>query len=122
VVAELLPLQAVVPRTSRPFPQLNNRKLRARKNSQPLRGSASLADRGVLACPGVQAQRSLGFSVRVGSEMNGWETGFCGCPGLMLALASSRLLWEATAGGLVVSSALWERRLTTSHKYGSLKG
>jgi hypothetical protein len=44
-------------------------------------------------------------------EMGG-KPGFVGAP----------LLWEATAGGLVVSLALWERRLTTSHKYGSLKG
>ena len=40
----------------------------------------------------VQAQRSLGFGVRVGSGMKWVQTGFCGCPGLMLALASSRRL------------------------------
>ena len=42
--------------------------------------------------------------------------------GVMLALASSRLLWKATAGGVGGLVALLERGLTTSHKYGRLKG
>ena len=52
---------------------------------------------------GVQAQRLLGFGMHVGSGMKWWQTGFCGYPGVMLALASSGLLWLATAGGLVIS-------------------
>ena len=53
---------------------------------------------------GVQAQRSLGFGMRVGGGMNWVVDGILWVyPGVMLPLPSSRLLWKATVGGLVVS-------------------
>ncbi len=59
---------------------------------------------------GVQAQRSLAAGVRVGNGMK-WGGnrnlppcfGILWVPGVRLALRSSRLLWKATASGLVVS-------------------
>ena len=57
--------------------------------------------------------------MRVGGGMS-WVVD--GILWVMLALPSSRLLWKATVGGLVVSWVPWERRLTVSHRHGSLRG
>ena len=45
----------------------------------------------LFSAQGYKAKGYFGFGMRVGSETNGWQNGFCGYPGVMLALVSSRL-------------------------------
>jgi hypothetical protein len=50
--------------------------------------------------------------MRAGGGMKWVQSGFCGYPGMMLALVTSKLLWKATTGGLVASVGMTKERAT----------